>query len=188
MLLANFSVYRMRFNGGSPLGVMLGRRNACDCPVMLAAHFGAGAAYPQGYNDLAVALIPPIKNSARMSARFRLDLDLTHQLTGIGWVTASHGVEMTLTPAGNVLANATASMVIALGLAAPVRGIGRLSVNMDLIERPSARDISYEIQPVMTAAVASITAAITANNTTLGTTIKTAIENQPAQRPTRSRR
>jgi len=145
VLINNGTYVQARFLGGalgnaaSVLGVEARRR------VANAMAFGRDTSWPQGYQSVERAMVPPQAESGQIAVQMGLPLDLTAALVGIGNIAASPAVEFSATVAANVLSNLYATFAVEADATAALRAQGGVSAVFDWVSRPSANDIAQEV-------------------------------------------
>ncbi len=142
-------------NGGTPvqarfLAGTLGETTRLhgSFPRLLYANakfFGQQTSQPVGYQSVQRAIIPPLGTSGQMAVQARFPVDLAADLGGIGNMAATAAPELTMTVAGNVLSNLTATFAVDAGFTAALRAQGSIAAVFDWISRPSANDIAQEV-------------------------------------------
>ena len=141
MLTSNQTPVRITFLGGALGGVRPRQKGF----VANALAFGQTTSIPQGYTDPARGLVPTIKTSGNISARFRGEAFLTADLQATGNIGATFAGEFDMTADGNVLSNGYATFAGEFDMTADLRGQGNMSANFDILARPSAFDIAQEV-------------------------------------------
>lgn len=145
MLINNGTYVRAGFLGGalnslaSVNGVEARRR------IANAVAFGQDQSWPQGYQSVTRAMVPPLAESGQIAVQMGLPLDLTAALVGIGNIAASPAVEFSATVAANVLSNLYATFAVEADATAALRAQGGVSAVFDWVSRPSANDIAQEV-------------------------------------------
>ena len=146
MRLTNGSALQARFLGGA-----LGARAPLQgLPARLrmanARMFGADASWPQGYQSVLAAMVPPIGNdSPQMAATLRMGLDLAGAADGIGQAAASLEFGLDLTAGANILMSGYATIAFDMDLTAAPIAFAQAAAVLDWVSRPTASDIAQEV-------------------------------------------
>lgn len=146
MLLNNGSAIQARFLAGdlaqlARLQGLAGRQRYGN-----AMAFGRDTSWPQGYQSVRRAMVPPLRSdSGQIAVRLGLDLDLTADLRATGNAEASFAVEVDMTADALMRSNVAVAFAVDLDLTASLRAAGNMAARFDLVGRPSAVDIAQEV-------------------------------------------
>lgn len=141
MLTTNQTAVRITFLGGALGGVRPRQKGF----VANAQTFGQITSIPQGYTDPARALVPTLRTSGNIAARFRPEGDMAADLGAFGQMSGTFTVEADFIANGNVLSNGYATFAGEGDMTADLRGRGNMEANFDILARPSAFDIAQEV-------------------------------------------
>lgn len=145
MILSNGTTVQLRVFGGT-LGAQALKQGLAGRIRMSNAQFhGLDKSWPEGYQSVLRALVPPFEESGQVASRILLDLDMTAVLSGRANMAASGTLDVDMTANANVRSNAYATIAVDVDMTAAMRAAGNLSAVFDLVGRPSAVDISQEV-------------------------------------------
>jgi hypothetical protein len=107
--------------------------------------FGQRTSWPVGYQSARRAVVPPIKESGQVAARFGLETTFGAFVPALGNAGAAFAFDLDAALAANVLSNTAASFALETQLAGFLRSQGSMAAVFDIISRPSASDIAQEV-------------------------------------------
>lgn len=145
MLIDNGSFVRASRLGGDLTGVVLAGDRDARLRTANAMQFGTRTSWPTGYQSVARARVPALATSGQMTARLRLDVDLTTTLRALGNMAALAAFDINMTASGNVLSNTAASFSIDVDLTPTLRATGYMSALFNIPSLPTANDIAQEV-------------------------------------------
>lgn len=145
MILANGTNVQLKAFGGtlSQFGYLQGL--ATRICVSNAVFFGKDKSWPEGYQAVVRAWVPPFAESGQIAAQFALDLDMTADMRGLGNMAASLAVDVDMTANANLRANAFATFAVDVDMTAGLGATANMAAVFDLVGRPSAVDIAQEV-------------------------------------------
>lgn len=145
VLTTNGTPIQARFLAGALASQAPMQGRAAMRRISNALAFGTDTSWPQGFQSVLRALVPPLAESGQIAVQMGLPLDLTAALVGIGNIAASPAVEFSATVAANVLSNLYATFAVEADATAALRAQGGVSAVFDWVSRPSANDIAQEV-------------------------------------------
>jgi len=182
MLVNNGGYVRARFLGGGVNAVQAMETHAARARIGNAMAFGNDTSWPQGYQSVIRARLPPLVESGQAAARLVIDLSLLAEPNGIAQAAASLAMDLAASAGANYLASAYATMSMSVSLTADAIGIAQASATLDWIARPSAGDIAQEVWNSFTieggfsgADVMRVLLAVAAGKTTIARTSPTVV-------------
>lgn len=146
MLTANGTPFRANFLGAGSLGALAPSTDRdARLRIANAKDNGRDSSWPQGYQSVLRALVPPLATSGQLAITQRLALDLAPDVRAQGNMAAAPALDVDMTIAANVLQNLAAEVGIDIDLTAAIRAVANMSALVDMLGRPSAVDVSQEV-------------------------------------------
>jgi hypothetical protein len=146
VLTANGTAFRGNFLATGSLGCLSPSTDRdARLRIANAKDFGRDNSWPQGYQSVNRALVPPLATSGQIAITQRLALALAPDVRAQGNMAAAPALDVDMTIAANVLRNLAASLGIEIDQTSAIRAVGNMSSLIDLLGRPSAVDVSQEV-------------------------------------------